>query len=167
MNRKGGKNLIILTRRWALSSMKRSSIWPKSAALPWEYKNVNLAKGCFQKVATILFPTFVSRIRTSTFLSAVMPENTNPPSDSRKTSYVGGSGGKNANFAATVPVTFPILLLQLVVCMKWNEAKQWCLVGGKQKYLVKKCVIDFWERQRGCLFFVLGSCKVTIIYLGR
>ena len=98
----------MLTRRWALSSMNSSCIWPRSAALPWEYKIVNLAKGCLQKVATILLPPLVSSKWTSTFLSAVSPENTSLPSSSLITSYVGGSGGKNANFAATFDVTLPI-----------------------------------------------------------
>jgi hypothetical protein len=29
-------DLMMLTRRWERSSMKRPSIWPRSAALPWE-----------------------------------------------------------------------------------------------------------------------------------
>lgn len=103
------RDLIMLTRRWALSSMKSSCIWPKSAALPCEYKKVNLANGCFHKVATILLPPFVSKTWTSMLLSVqVSPENTTFPSSPFETLYVGGSGGKNANFAATVPVTFPI-----------------------------------------------------------
>lgn len=103
--------LIILTLRWALSSMKSSSICPKSAALPWEYNKVNLAKGCLQNVATILLPFLVSNKWQSMFLSAVTPENTSLPSSSLLTSYVGGSGGKNANFAATLDVTIPILFI--------------------------------------------------------
>lgn len=91
--------------------MKSSSICPKSAAFPWEYNKVNLAKGCFQNVATILLPFLVSNKWQSMFLSAVTPENTSLPSSSLLTSYVGGSGGKNANFAATLDVTIPILFI--------------------------------------------------------
>lgn len=100
--------LIILTRRWALSSWKSSYIWPKSAALPWEYKMVKRATGCLQKVAMILLPPLVSSIWTSMFLSVVTPCKTSFPLSSICTSYVGGYGGKNANFAATFDVTFPI-----------------------------------------------------------
>lgn len=105
--------LIILTRRCALSSRKSSCICPKSAALPWEYNNVNLPAGCLQNVATILLPPLVSNKCTFTFLSGDNPLITSLPSTSSLyTSYVGGSGGKNANFAATLDVTFPIYFIE-------------------------------------------------------
>lgn len=69
---------------------------------------MNLANGCFQKVATILFPPLVCSKCMLTFLSALRPEKTILPLSSARTSYVGGSGGKNANLAATLDVTLPI-----------------------------------------------------------
>lgn len=107
--------LIIWTRRCARSSKKRSSIWPMSAAFPWEQRRVKRALGCRQKVATTRFPTLVSNWCTSTFRSGESPNRRSfpSPSPSRNTSYVGGSGGKNANRAATDDVTFPIFTPRL------------------------------------------------------
>lgn len=93
-----------LTRRWTLSSVKSSNICPRSAALPWEYKSVNVAAGFLTYTATISLPRLVTSFTTSTFSPACTPVNR----ADHVASLAGGDGGKKANFAAADDVTPPM-----------------------------------------------------------
>ena len=111
-----------LTRRWILSSVNKSYIWPRSAALPCEWSTVSDADGFLMYTATTSFPLFVFSLNTSPFsllvstppvilsFSFTPPQPPPPPPPSSSTtSYDGGLGGKNANFAAIDDVIAPII----------------------------------------------------------
>lgn len=89
------------------------NIWPMSVALPWEYKTVSLAVGCFIYIPTISFPLlviiFTTSISSSLRWRIISADILIFPVDSSVTTvYDGGFGGKKANLAAIVDVAVPI-----------------------------------------------------------